>query len=85
MRGIGYLIVEVVILLVASAAIGYLIGMLIHRRQPRRAVAGGDVAALETKALVLEGRLSESQQELEEVKRQLTMERLRSSGDSPAN
>jgi hypothetical protein len=76
MRGIGYLIVEIVLLLVASGIIGYLVGRVLHRA-PRGGVAD---AGAETRALVLEGRLTETQQELEEVKRQLTLERLRSQG-----
>lgn len=84
MRGIGYLIVEIVLLLIASGVIGYLIGRVIHRRPggaPLRGSANPDVASLETKSLVLEGRLSETQEEVEELKRQLTLERLRSQGD----
>ena len=82
MRGIGYLIVEIVVLLVASAAIGYLIGRVLHRggrATPAPATSG---SGSETRTLVLEGRLSETQAELEEVKRQLTLERLRSQDDS---
>lgn len=84
MRGIGYLIVEIVLLLIASGVIGYLIGRVIHRRTGGTSLRGGanpDMASLETKSLVLEGRLSETQEEVEELKRQLTLERLRSQGD----
>jgi hypothetical protein len=78
MRGIGYLIVQIAVLLVASGVIGYLIGRVLHRRPVvGRASSPPDVASLETKTLVLEGRLSETQDELEEAKRQLTLERLR--------
>ena len=77
MRGIGYLIIEIIVLLIASGIIGYLVGRVLHRRPRRRSAAVGDSGA-ETRALVLEGRLNETQQELEEVKRQLTLERLRS-------
>ena len=76
MRGIGYLIIEIIVLLIASGIIGYLVGRVLHRR-PRQRGAVADTSA-ETRALVLEGRLGETQQELEEVKRQLTLERLRS-------
>ena len=79
MRGIGYLIVEVGVLLIASAAIGYFVGRILHGRRPARGAGTLDSAA-ETKTLVLEGRLSETQTELEEVKRQLTLERLRGGG-----
>ena len=91
MRGIGYLIVEIVLLLIASAAIGYLIGRVLHkggrtagRSSALRSGAAPDSAALQTKSLVLEGRLTETQQEIEELKRQLTLERLRSQGDAGA-
>jgi hypothetical protein len=81
MRGIGYLIVQIALLLVASGVIGYLIGRVLHSRPVAgRSVARPDVASLETKTLVLEGRLSETQDELEKMKRQLTLERLRSQG-----
>ena len=79
MRGIGYLIIEIIVLLIASGIIGYLVGRVLHRRPRQRGEAVGDSSA-ETRALVLEGRLTETQQELEEVKRQLTLERLRSQG-----
>ena len=83
MRGIGYLIVEIALLLVASGAIGYLIGRVLHRRPAAAgSVASSDVAALKTNSLVLEGRLSETQDELEDLKRQLTLERLRSRASS---
>ena len=51
MRGIGYLIVEVGVLLIASAAIGYLIGRVLHAR-PRRSRQSPGVAdpAAETRA-----------------------------------
>lgn len=79
MRGIGYLIIEIVLLLIASAVIGYLVGRVLHRK-PAAARGGAESvdSGAETRALVLEGRLTETQHELEEVKRQLTMERLRS-------
>ncbi|MEE8330211.1 MAG: hypothetical protein V3R84_00385 [Acidimicrobiia bacterium] len=84
MRGIGYLVVEIVLLLIASGVIGYLVGRVIHRRAGGGSLRGGahpDVASLETKSRVLEGRLAETQTEVEELKRQLTLERLRSQGD----
>ena len=77
MRGIGYLILEIIVLLIAAGVIGYLIGRVLHNR-PRQRSAGSADSGAETRALVLEGRLNETQQELEEVKRQLTLERLRS-------
>ncbi|MDH3729721.1 MAG: hypothetical protein OES13_01150 [Acidimicrobiia bacterium] len=84
MRGIGYLIVEIVLLLIASGVIGYLVGRVIHRRPSGSSVRGAasSGSSLETKALVLEGRLTETQLEIEELKRQLTLERLRSQGDA---
>jgi hypothetical protein len=80
MRGIGYLVIEIVLLLIASGIIGYLVGRVLHRR-PRGGGVGSSDAGAETRALALEGRLSETQQELEDVKRQLTMERLRARGE----
>ena len=77
MRGIGYLIVEIIVLLIASGVIGYLIGRVLHRR-PRQHDTGTTDSSAETRALVLEGRLNETQKELEEVKHQLTLERVRS-------
>ena len=76
MRGIGYLILEIIVLLIVFGVIGYLIGRELRTR-PRQRSSGPTDSGAETRALELEGRLNETQQELEEVKRQLTLERLR--------
>jgi len=82
MTGIGYLILEIIVLLIASGVIGYLIGRVLHRR-PRQRSTGPTDSSAETRALVLEGRLDEAQQELEEVKRQLALERIRADAAQP--
>ncbi len=68
MSGTGYAILEIVVFLVLATLIGFAIGWLAKRPRAAAPAAGGDnrqVSQLEARNLILEGRLTDVSEQLE--------------------